>query len=490
MPLPHRRTRVLRAVALLAAAAVLILVAYTRASTPGPEAPRWLPSLPWHARLAGYGLFRLWERGRAPAHVVVPSPDPGGPLLVDRWHARKQPYDSFLRPGVRDYDQMHGLGRAFDSSRQAGVEFRELGIGLAWDAPTALGGGAALFINLPSGDGPGFRWSEVRAIAAFVRAGGGLLLITDHTNCYAHQDMLSQLAQALDFRLIPATAADPVQGLGPRAASWIRATDVGSHPVTKGVVVTGWMNAGALEGLTPLIRSSPSSWADRGEPGRRDDSSGFTGDLHKGEGEMGPVTLAIAGTVGAGRVVVLADQNAFGATMIGYGDNQRLFNNALGWVMGRDLTLVAPEVVTVGRGCADAYEEGFRSFQVAIAAVARDSCEGATDARVRVILPSAVETLPAPNTRTVRMRPGVPELPARWDEKGKVGSRTFLVDARGTPVLFELGGELIVAASLLNNTSLGNERQDPTIAEFVLGHQVKQKVVAWLLGGSGVQPTP
>lgn len=461
----------------VAVGAVLGVLTYFAGTESGPPAARWLPSLPWHARLSGYGLFRLWERGRAPKEFVAPVASVDGPVAVDLWHSRKQPYDSFLTPNERDYDQMHGLGRAFDPARKAGVEFRELGWRFVWDAPGALNGAAALFINLPSGDGPGFRWSEVRAISAFVRAGGGLLLIADHTNCYAHQDMLAQLADQLGFGLLPVTAADPEKGLGERAKSWFRSTEVRPHPVTEGVVATGWMNAGGVEGLSPLVQTSATSWADVGEPWRKDDSSGFTGDLEQGPGEVGPVTVAAAAEVGLGRVVVLADQNAFGATMIGYGDNQRLFNNALGWVTRRKIEGLSPEVVTLGVGCADAYEHGFRSLQVALAARARDACEGATTAPRRVILPSASGTLADSGVRTVRLEGMAVALPLRLEESGV---DTFAFGADGHPVLIERGGELVVAASLLDNTALGPERADPTLPELAEGHRVKTIVLQWL----------
>lgn len=478
--LPKRVANSSLAMATSLVVGVLAMLVFRLATEPGPPAPRWLPSMPWHARLQGYGLFRLWERGRAPKRFVAPVPNPAGPLAVDLWHARKQPYDSFLASGERTYDAMHGLGRAFDPARIAGVEFRELGWKLAWDAPSALSGASALFINLASGDGPGFRWSEVRAISSFVRAGGGLLLIADHTNCYGHQDMLAQLAGELGFGLLPVTAADPEMGLGERAKSWFRAVDILPHPVTEGVVATGWMNAGGVSGLNPLVRSSATSWADIGEPSRRGDSSGFTGDLERGATEVGPVTVAAAGEVGLGRVVVLADQNAFGATMIGYGDNQRLFNNAVGWVLRRKVEELLPQVVTIGTGCADAYEHGFRSLQVALAARGRDACEGATTALRRVILPSASATLPQPGTFTVRVESFAVTLPLRWDEAGDPGGRIFAWDASGARAVFEREGELVVAAALLDNAALGDERADPAAAEFVEGNVTKDNVLQWL----------
>lgn len=456
---------------------VALRLAFVALTVPGPNDPRWLDELPWSATMQGYSAYRIWERGRALRWFSTPRTDPAGPVLIDRWHSRKQADDQYLGPSARSYSQMHGYGRAFDPARKAGVDLRQLRGKLAWDAPGALDGASALFINLPSGDGPGFRWSEVRAIVAFVQAGGGLLLIADHTDCYAHQDMLAQLSSALGFRLLPVTAADPAFGLGVRAKSWISTSMILPHPVTAGVERLGWMNAGGVEGLVPLVQSSPQSWADRFEPHRRADSAGFTGDLEHGPDEVGPVTLAAAGEVGAGRVVVLADQNAFGATMIGFADNQRLFNQALGWVARREIKGLPAEVSTIGEGCADAYEQGFRSLQVAVAARARDACASSDLASRRILLPSAFSTPSTPTYRTVRLTPDVAILPLIWSAAGEV----LATDQTGKAVVRLAEGELHVSSSLLNNTALGNETADPQRWSLQAGHRVKAVVLDWLL---------
>ncbi|MBM4369605.1 MAG: hypothetical protein FJ102_25575, partial [Deltaproteobacteria bacterium] len=100
------------------AVAALLLGTAWACTEAGPGSPRHLESLPSHARNQGYGLYRFWERGRAWRWSRAPVPDAAGPLLVDDWHSRKQPIDSFLDPGEYDYDRMHGLGRAFAPVRE------------------------------------------------------------------------------------------------------------------------------------------------------------------------------------------------------------------------------------------------------------------------------------------------------------------------------------------------------------------------------------
>ncbi len=426
----------------------------------GPDSPRHLESLPSYARNQGYGLYRFWERGRAWRWSRAPRPDSDGPLLVDEWHSRKQPIDSFLDPGEYEYDDMHGLGRAFGPVREA-MPVRTLGWRFAWDPVGTLDGAAALFINLPSGDGPGFRWSEVRAIEGFVRAGGGLLLVTDHSDCYAHADMLAQLAEVLGFSLPPVTAVDAQYGLGPRARAWFETVQVLPSEVSLGVSRLGFMTAGSVEGLPPVVTTSFAGFADRFEPQRKAESAGFTGDLERSDSELtGHVPVVAAGLVGKGRVVVIADQNALGATLIGYGDNHQLFTNAMSWLTHRALSAPPPRVTTVGPGCADSSDAGFRTLQVMIARRAADGCAREGTGELWVVLP----------------RGAVPEH-----------GRGIIV-SEGVFAPGPEGPHYRIPAALLTNAALGGERDDPARTGKAGAHRVVDEALDWLLaGGEGVR---
>ncbi|MDP2306111.1 MAG: hypothetical protein Q8P18_08785 [Pseudomonadota bacterium] len=342
------------------------------------DAP-WTDPLPEHAIEDGYASFYRWRGGpvwRAweESWLDRDPPRPEGPLLVDEVHASKQPWDADISMDTFGYSRMHGFARAFAPILAAGVEVEE--VGWRWSG-RRLAGASAVFVNLVSGDNAALRASEVVALEAFVRRGGGLVLITDHSNCYFHQELLAPLTGALGITLPPITAADPTNRLTPASVSWIRVFAAspgasGDHPVMAGVQAIGLMTAGAVEGLPALAVTSAESWRDRWEPYRKADSSGFTGNLERDVDEApGPMAVVAAGTHGEGRVVVLADQNAWGATLIGYEDNARLFTNAVGWAMGRQLpppvrgpdtvtTLMAPE----RSDCTSVEEEGFRTFQV------------------------------------------------------------------------------------------------------------------------------
>ena len=344
-----------------------------------PDYEPWIDPLPEGAVSQGYWSFKTTEGGwGVPGYAdwwMERSPPRGdGPIISDRRHASKQPEEDRL--GLEDYGytQMHGLSRAFDPARAAGVRIEP-----TYDVltPGRLGGASMVFINLVSGDNPGFRHSEVLALESFVRHGGGLVLITDHTNCYFSAEMLQPLQDAFGFDVVPATACElPPHTLSPKSRAWARMTVPGDHVTGQGVEVLGWMNGGIVrprEGsaFVPVMSSSESGWEDRMDPYRKPDSAGFTGSLRQEEEEpSGPHSVVIAGTHGQGRVVVLADQNAWGSTLVGYEDNAQMFTNALSWTTGQvmSLELRGPESVTTLSGpqslCTSAATYGFRTLQV------------------------------------------------------------------------------------------------------------------------------
>jgi hypothetical protein len=344
-----------------------------------PEYEAWIDPLPENAVSKGYWSFKDTEGGwGVPGYAdwwMERNPPRGdGPIISDRRHASKQPEEDRL--GLEDYGytQMHGLSRAFDPARAAGVRIEP-----TYDVltPGRLGGASMVFINLVSGDNPGFRHSEVLALESFVRHGGGLVLITDHTNCYFSAEMLLPLQDAFGFDVVPATACElPPHTLSPKSRAWARMTVPGDHITGEGVEVLGWMNGGIVRPredshFVPVMSNSESGWEDRLDPYRKPDSAGFTGSLRQEEGEPnGPHSVVIAGSHGQGRIVVLADQNAWGSTLVGYEDNAQMFTNALSWTTGQvmPLDVRGPESVTTLSGpqslCTAAATHGFRTLQV------------------------------------------------------------------------------------------------------------------------------
>ena len=350
------------------------------------EAP-WTDPLPDYAVRKGYSSFYSDQGGWAfPGWhrywLERNPPTPDGPVLVDQLHATKQPIYSKLGMTTYGYTKMHGYHRAFEPLRDADVPLKKLK--QRWSGKT-LGGSSAVFLNLVSGENPAIRWSEAVAMDQYVRAGGGLVIITDHTNCYFHAEMLKPLTDLLGVELLPVTATDSGKGyrLSPSSVSWIRAEpNATAHPVTEGVEAFGMTTAGGLstdEGspFQTLATTSKDGWPDRWLPYRKDDSAGFTGNLERDDDEpKGGVPIVAAAEIGKGRVVVLADQNAFGSCLIGFEDTARLFNNAMSWASQRDIPIDIrkPKSVTTLTAshkvmCTAAADFAYRTLQVQAARI-------------------------------------------------------------------------------------------------------------------------
>jgi hypothetical protein len=485
----------------------------------GQPVTPWTEPLPAYAVSEGYNDFREagvgWAvPGYAAWRMERDPPRGDGPLIIDQVHASKQPYDSHMGPTDYRYDQMFGLGRAFEPVRQAGVplqvEDRRI-------SPSVLAGASSLFINLPSGDNAPFLHDEVEAIDAFVRAGGGLVLVVDHSDCYFHAEQLLPLTSRLGIELPPVTACDiPPATLSPKTRAWLHVTDVPEHPVTRGVDALGVATAAEVlgpEDWTTLMWTGASGWADIWEPYLRPDSAGLTGDLEQHEGEDSrPVAMAVAGQHGKGRVVVLGDQNMLGSALIGIEDNQRLFANAIGWSIGLDMPVSIRGLgsVTTLTGednlCSASVPKGYRTLQVQLMRLARfhlmpEYCTrvGPVESERLVVLPQAMHPelvslvegaervlviVDGPLAETLGLELGervqtlgfegelerpFPDHPVWTAEHAPVPVNAFgytggevLLSSEGRPLLVRDGNLLLLLdPDLLTNEGMGNERARP-----------------------------
>ena len=293
-------------------------------------------------------------------------PAADGPVLVDRRHSTTQGGDRVLELDTTAYTGLHVYGRAFEALEGQGVELVEHRDVIT---PGALSGTAGVFINLMTGSSMPLEGSEVATLSAYVEAGGALVLITDHTNAYLHQDMLGGLARELGFRLPAVTNSDRGRGhtLSPSTFAWVKIHPMQDHPINRGVRVGGILTGGVVEGWDEVLGTSERSWQDAWNP--NSDSTGFTGELRWQEGEpKGPNAAVAARSIGQGRAVVLADQNAWGAVMLGYEDNGRIWQNVWAWALDRPFAYPEDDLVTVLGGprslCTAAAAYGFHTLQV------------------------------------------------------------------------------------------------------------------------------
>jgi hypothetical protein len=193
-----------------------------------------------------------------------------------------------------------------------------------------------LFINLVSAERPPFLVSEIAAIRAFVEAGGSLLVVTDHSNCYFHAHRLEPLFAELDMASLTDTACDVApHTIGP-GNGWLAVGRFDSHPLTRDLTWLGMQTGGRVDPRHAVAFTSDDAWADRwhtdlyGEEG----SPGFYGNFVYSVGEeRGSLGVVLAKDFGRGRIVDVADQNMLGDPFLHYADNFRLWLNACAWLL-------------------------------------------------------------------------------------------------------------------------------------------------------------
>ena len=253
-------------------------------------------------------------------------------VLFDSFHAHNF-LDRGLIPGEHTYHRFTGLRRAASLLSDRQVEVRELMVGPI--TSERLKDVQLVVLNLPSMDRPPWLTSEIDAVERFIRGGGGMIFITDHTNCYYHQYHLLPLWQRLG--LIPTfeTACERTKKnlLSPGGPGWLLVRDFDTHPVTAGVRYLGTQTGGRVVGEGVIARTSADAWADAGlSPLYGEGNPGLTGDLQfSASEESGAQGIVLAKTIDQGRVVVISDQNAMGDAQISYADNWRLWLNACDW---------------------------------------------------------------------------------------------------------------------------------------------------------------
>ncbi len=184
--------------------------------------------------------------------------------MFDSFHAHNF-LERGLVPGEHTYHRITSLRRAASLLTDRELEVREMLVG-PW-TPDKLEGVRLIVLNLPSMDRPPWLVSEIETVERFVRDGGGMLFITDHSNCYYHQYHLLPLWQRLG--LIPTfeTTCERTEKnlLAHSGPGWLLIRDFSEHPLTQNVRYFGIQTGGRVVGEGIVARTSSAAWADAGE---------------------------------------------------------------------------------------------------------------------------------------------------------------------------------------------------------------------------------
>jgi hypothetical protein len=273
---------------------------------------------------------------RSTAWSQSTTTEPVEPLLQVRFDAIHSHtwVESVPVPGVNQYHLLASPSRAAQALVAMGCNV-EIQLN-PWDAES-LQKVDVLVLNLVSADRPAFKVSEIEAIGEFVQRGGGLILITDHTNCYFHNHVLEALFERLDLRLTSETACELPPRTLAQGGGWILVDAFGEHPITKGVESLGVQTGGTVDDRFGIAWTSPQSWADAARIPMYGEGKdmGFSGNFQRDPDERtGPVAVVAAKQFGAGRIVVIGDQNAIGGFFLNYADNRRMWLQSVLWAAG------------------------------------------------------------------------------------------------------------------------------------------------------------
>lgn len=253
-------------------------------------------------------------------------------VLVDLYHSRLQNHEDYrMTKGDYHYQGVFGYYRAFEHLADNGYKIasiREMPLSLP-----RLEGFDVLFINLVDESRPAFSAEEYAAIDQWVKQGGGLFVIVDHTNVYRSSERINPLLKPMGIEVGYHTVVEFSPEYAITGKAWLMLWDFYPHYVTGGVEMISPQTGGPLFGSHGIAFSSPQSLADYWDVS---DEGGYYGNMiFDGDPELepsGPLAMVAAREYGEGRVVVVGDQNIFGDAWLHFANNFDLMMNAFQWV--------------------------------------------------------------------------------------------------------------------------------------------------------------
>lgn len=257
-------------------------------------------------------------------------------VLVDLYHTRIQnPEDYRLTKGNYQYQGVFGFHRLFEHLSHNGYKWTSI---RTMPLSTArLKGFDVLFINLVHDERPDFSADEIKAIQEFVHEGGGLFIISDHTNVYRHAERINPILKPMGIQAYYHTAVDSPPTYSVGGSGWIMIRSFADHPVTKDLDIISFQTGGPIDSEHGVAFTSDTSFADLWD---ENETSGFYGNW-KYDGDpvkepQGPLNAVAAAQYGKGRVVVIGDQNMFGDAWLHFGNNFELALNTFEWTAQQD----------------------------------------------------------------------------------------------------------------------------------------------------------
>lgn len=286
-------------------------------------------------------VFALGALGCGERETYEPPEGEGPWVLVDLYHTRIQnPEDYKLEKGNYNYQGTYGYSRVFDHLENNGYKWRSIR-DMELSAPR-LEGFDVLFINLVHEERPDFTDDEIEVIKQFVKDGGGLFVISDHTNVYYHAQRINRFLEPMGIEVTYHSALEPgaqsLSGLG-----WIAIEDFADHPTNAGVELMGFQTGGPMKSIAAnAVGTGFTSEMAYGDFWDESTGAGFYGNwTYDGDPTLEPkgrFPVTMVSEYGKGRVVVAGDQNLYGDAFVHFGDNWRHFHNSIEWLAQEENT--------------------------------------------------------------------------------------------------------------------------------------------------------
>jgi ABC-type uncharacterized transport system involved in gliding motility auxiliary subunit len=200
-------------------------------------------------------------------------------------------------------------------------------------------------VVIVAGPKKAFLPAEVALLEAYLKTGGGLMLMLDPQTKPGLEPLLKSWGVSLDNRIVvDASGAGQLVGLGPAAAI---INQYGDHPITRNFnqgfsffPLAQAVTAQPVDQdqVTDLLKTAPQSWAEANPDSQQlqfDPQTDRQGPLNLGVAISRPLVVAGQPAKQA-RMVVIGDSEFAANSAFGQSLNGDLFLNAIAWLSDRD----------------------------------------------------------------------------------------------------------------------------------------------------------
>ncbi|MCP4604836.1 MAG: hypothetical protein GY847_30675 [Proteobacteria bacterium] len=177
---------------------------------------------------------------------------------------------------------------------------------------------------------------EQKDLIAWVKDGGSLFTLIEHTNAHYMAEVFETLYKDLPVKVRRDSIGDINQS-DPLSPTWVDLTSRENHPTNKGVKEFRFYNGASLDTPHGVLFSMETSWSDKYNA---EDRPIQNGNKRRDPDEIsGPLAGAAAFDYGKGKVVVISDHNAMSNPTMYWGDHYRFVMNSMKWLAGFRLNL-------------------------------------------------------------------------------------------------------------------------------------------------------